>query len=727
MGRPGAEPAAQASRWPRLLIRLRFAIVAAWLAGAAAALVYLPSLAGAGSTSLGGLVAADAEAVEAELRSLEAFPFPLLSRTFVVQRDAGGLSTGEQARIAERALRINERRDPLLATVVFALPVTNAAGFFPGSRERGTTALTYLFYRPDASLYARRALARTYAERIERAGDPVTGVTGAVPARLAQWEAIEDALPLVEVATVAFILVLLAFTFRTPVVPVVVLAAAGLTYVLASRSVAALGDVAGSTVPREVEPVLVVLLLGVVTDYSIFFVTSFRRRLEEGYDSRAAAEASVRLNGHVVAVAGLIVALGAAALVVGRLEFFRTLGPAAGLTVLIALAVSLTFVPAVLAIGGSALFWPWRYRPGAERRRRGLPRLTTNRVVAGLVAAVVIAGLVAATAPALDQRLGFTLVRGLPDTSETERAYRTAARGFAPGVLSPLLVLVEGRGLDERRGALVDLQRRLAEQPGIAGVVGPRQLPSQVGLDAFVAPNGAAARFVVILENEPLSAPALDDLEALQRAAPRLLDEVGLGDASVAFAGDTALAAETVSRIQGDTGRIAAAALLVNFGLLALFLRALVAPLYLLVSSALALGAALGLTSLFFGTGLDKVDVTYYVPFTAAVLLLSLGSDYNVFVVGRIWQSARDRPIRAAVAVAVPAASRAVSIAAVALAGSFAMLAFVPLQPFRELAFVMAVGILLDAFVVRSLLVPALVLLVGERSWWPSRRAPAVD
>jgi putative drug exporter of the RND superfamily len=722
-----AEPPAGASRWPRLLVRLRFAIVAAWLAVAAAALVYLPSLAGAGSTSLGGLVAADAEAVEAELRSLEAFPFPLLSRTFVVQRDAGGLSTGEQARIAERALRINERRDPLLATVVFALPVTNAAGFFPGSRERGTTALTYLFYRPDASLYARRALAQTYAERIERAGDPVTGVTGAVPARLAQWEAIEDALPLVELATVAFILVLLALTFRTPVVPVVVLAAAGLTYVLASRSVAALGDVAGSTVPREVEPVLVVLLLGVVTDYSIFFVTSFRRRLEEGYDARSAAEASVRLNGHVVAVAGLIVALGAAALVVGRLEFFRTLGPAAGLTVAIALAVSLTFVPAVLAIGGSALFWPWRYQPGAERRQRRLPRLATNRLVAGLVAAVVIAGLLAATAPALDQRLGFTLVRGLPDTSETERAYRTAARGFAPGVLSPLLVLVEGRGLDERRQALVELQRRLAERPGVAGVVGPRQLPPQVGLNAFVAPDGAAARFVVILENEPLSAPALDDLEALQRAAPRLLDQVGLGDATVTFAGDTALAHETVSRIRGDTARIAAAALLVNFGLLALFLRALVAPLYLLVSSALALGAALGLTNLFFGNALDKVDITYYVPFTAAVLLLSLGSDYNVFVVGRIWQAARDRPIRDAVAVAVPAASRAVSIAAVALAGSFAMLAFVPLQPFRELAFVMAVGILLDAFVVRSLLVPALVLLVGERSWWPSRRAPAVD
>jgi RND superfamily putative drug exporter len=168
--------------------------------------------------------------------------------------------------------------------------------------------------------------------------------------------------------------------------------------------------------------------------------------------------------------------------------------------------------------------------------------------------------------------------------------------------------------------------------------------------------------------------------------------------------------------------RVVVAAVLANLLLLALFLRALVAPLYLLAASALALAAALGLTTFVFQGLLGYDGLTYYVPFAAAVLLLSLGSDYNLFVVGRVWQSARNRSIERAIAEAVPRASRAITIAGIALAASFGMLALVPLRAFRELAFVMAVGILLDTFVVRTLLVPALVTLVGERSWWPGRR-----
>jgi RND superfamily putative drug exporter len=116
--------------------------------------------------------------------------------------------------------------------------------------------------------------------------------------------------------------------------------------------------------------------------------------------------------------------------------------------------------------------------------------------------------------------------------------------------------------------------------------------------------------------------------------------------------------------------------------------------------------------------------LVYYVPFTVAVLLVSLGSDYNIFVVGRIWEAARRQPLRDAVATAVPRASRAITMAALALAAGFAMLAIVPLAQFREIAVAMVLGILIDAFVVRSVLVPALVLLFGDAGRWPGRRGP---
>jgi RND superfamily putative drug exporter len=115
-------------------------------------------------------------------------------------------------------------------------------------------------------------------------------------------------------------------------------------------------------------------------------------------------------------------------------------------------------------------------------------------------------------------------------------------------------------------------------------------------------------------------------------------------------------------------------------------------------------------------------ELTYYVPFAVAVLLLSLGSDYTIFIAGRIWQEARGRPLREALREATPEASGPINTAGLALASSFALLALVPLRSFRELAFAMAVGVLLDAFVVRTILVPALINLLGERARWPRRR-----
>jgi putative drug exporter of the RND superfamily len=720
------------TRRARVLVALRLPLVLAWIVAAVAAVVYLPGLAEADDASLGGLVASNAGAVAAEERSIELFDFPLLSRTLVVQRAPDGLGAAEQARVVARAQEINERRVPLLQTIVFALPIANSAGLFPGSRESSTTALTYLYFEPTASLNARTALAQTYARRIADEDDPVTGVTGAVPARLAQWEAIESALPRVELLTVVFLGLLIGLTFRSVGAPVVVLAAAAIAYLVSSRLVALFGELLGFTVPREVEPVMLVLLLGVVTDYSIFFLATFRRERERGRDRVEAAAISVTTNTGVVATAGLIVALGSAALIVGRLEFFRVLGPGAGLTVLLSLLVCLTFVPAVLALLGGLVFRrisadePVRHpQDGVARRLRALlARAVTSRFGAGLTVATAVGALVLASLPALDLRLGFTLISGLPDASDVERSATAAATGFAPGILSPTLVVLDGDGLREQRAALGRFQQLLERQAGVAGVVGPRQLPAEVDLDVFVARDGRAARMAVVLAQDPLSAAAIDDLRRLQAAAPALLRGAGL-EARASFAGDTAIASETVERMLGDTTRIAVAALLVNLVLLALFLRALVAPLYLLVSSALALAAALGIGTVVLRGGLGNADLTYYVPFVAAVLLLSLGSDYNVFVVGRIWAAARGRSIREAVVHAVPAASRVVSVAALALAGSFAALALVPLQPFRELAFVMSLGILIDAFVIRAILVPALVLLVGERSWWPAQRVRA--
>ena len=156
--------------------------------------------------------------------------------------------------------------------------------------------------------------------------------------------------------------------------------------------------------------------------------------------------------------------------------------------------------------------------------------------------------------------------------------------------------------------------------------------------------------------------------------------------------------------------------------LLIIFLGGITAPVFLLLSSVGAVAAALGITTWVFQTLLGYHQLAYYVPFAVAVLLISLGSDYNVFVVGRIWQEARLRPLREAIAIASPSAARTIRTAGITLAASFAVIAVIPVRSFREVAFAMVVGLLLETFVVRSLLAPALIALFGEASGWPGKR-----
>jgi putative drug exporter of the RND superfamily len=708
-----------------LLVRLRLAIVAAWLVAAVGALAYLPDLQQSGEQQeLLGLVPDDAQALAAGVRSAELFSVPVLAQSAVVQRDPNGLSRPALERIALRAKRIADGRDPELREIEAAVPIVNVENLFPGSRESGTTAVTYLHFDPSKTgLDDQDELVHRFAEKYVRfPDDALAGVTGVVPAQIEEWRQIEAGLPWVTLATIALIALILGVHFRSPIAPLVTLFAAGVAYVVSLRTVNVIGEHLDVTVPRDAEPVLVVLLLGVVTDYAVFFLHGMRERLAAGDDRVVAAQSATADYLPIVLTAGLIVAGGTAALVAGRLDFFQAFGPGMALTVLISLLVAVTLVPATMAILGRALFWPSQRLEPPRERPSVLARFATARPVALVIAAVSLAGLALAARGLAETNLGLTQIVGLPQDSEPRVAQRAAAAGFAAGIVSPTVVLLEGVDRELDLPGLVRLGRLLDDEPGVAASIGPASPAARAVPGLVFSGEAPAARYLVILEDEPHGGPAIDTVQRLEQRMPSLLERAGLDDARVSYAGDTALAAETVDTITHDLARIGLAALLVNVLLLAVFLRSLVAPLYLVLTSALALAASIGLTTLVFQGFLGHEELTYFVPFAVAVLLLSLGSDYNVFVVGRIWQTAEQMPLREAIATAAPRASRAIGVAGLALAFSFASLALIELRQFREFAFAMSVGVLLDAFVIRALLIPALISLVGDLSLWP--RAP---
>jgi RND superfamily putative drug exporter len=713
----------------RTVVLLRWLIVPAWVVAAVAAVHALPGIGGLEPAPLSGLVPGDSPALRAQERSHELFEVPLLSGLVVVARKPDGLSAREQANVVRLAVEASRREDRV------AIPILNTLGLVPGSREKGTTAITYLFLPPEIAPLDQVETAQDYATRLggELPG-AFTGVTGSLAARDAESDAISSSVRWIEVGTVVLIFAVLAVSFGSLLAPILTLAAAGIAFLIAERLVTWTAHRLGLSVPREVEPLMLVLLLGIVTDYAVFFLAGTRTRLAAGASRVRSAWWTAAQYTPIIATAGLIVALGSATILVSSLDFFRVFGPGLALTVLVGLIVAITLVPALLGILGRAAFWPaglvrgtgsgGSEEPGLRGRAAGLVRY---RPVAAVVVVASLAILVATAWGLAGTRLALTPIRGLDGDAGPARAYHQAALGFAPGIVAPTEIVVERAGIGGESGALRELLAALDEQPGVAGAVGPGTLPRGQDRNLFESRSGDAVRYLLVLNADPYSSRAADLVEGLEARLPLLLQEAGLGEARAGIAGDTALGRDAVGAIERDLLRIGLAVVLVNVVLLALFLRALVAPLYLVFASALALLASVGLATTVFDGLLGFPDLTYYVPLTAGVLLVSLGADYNLFVVGRIWQEARRLPVGEAIAVAAPRASRAVTIAGVTLALSFSLLAIVPLAAFREFAFVMAVGILIDTFLVRTFLVPGLISLVGRASWWPGvpREAPS--
>ena len=740
--------------------------MAGWIAAVAAAMASLPAL--MPSNGVAGLVPSSAPAVQAEVTATRIFGEPLDAQAVVVQRAWRGLPTAVQEAAVRNAVNVDtgQATGSPISGLAGALPIPNTDAIFPASRERSTTVLTYLYFRPSASTAAQLAGSEVYASRYASApADHLVGVTGAGLATYDQGVIISQHLVWVEIATVLAIALIVGFFFLSLGAAAATLACAATAFLVAIRVVAWVMQQMHVTLPPDVEPVLVVLLLGVTTDYSVFFASGMRNRLAEGMSKVQAARLTTAEYAPIIFAAGLLVAAGTASLGVARMQLIRAFGPALAVTVLTAMVVSLTLAPALIAIFGSALFWPgprsFRKSRKAVRRavkaqaagalpsraprsswqvRETVARFAAFRPVALLIAAACVLALLGAAVNATRMQLGAPLVTALPAGSQPVRAQAAAARGFAPGVLSPTEILILKTGVTSDTAALDRLQASLAKQPGVAGVVGPATLPAAVARAAIpstaaevpnpmLAKSGNAARFGIIEQTDPLGPVAADKVQALEARLPQLVRAAGLTGARAEVGGETAAVGEAVAATTSSLGELALIMLAVTFVLLAIFLRALLAPLYLLAASVLSLLATLGITVWLFQDRLGYDGLMYYVPFTIAVLLISLGADYNVFVVGRIWEEARRRPLRDAIAVASSQASRAITVAGLALATSFALLALIPLQQFREVGLAMAAGIIIDAIVARSLLVPALVALFGRAGMWPGKpfRAERAD
>ncbi len=710
-----------------LLVRLRFAVVLLWGVAALAAYLYLPPLGDNVSSSLSDVVPESAPAARAESQA-EALSGPVEAPAILVYSNPGGFTETDLERMTGGIRRLNEGPGrPYRLQRAVPLSVENSVD--PTQVDRSLlgkqTLPVLLYFERGTRLTETMTAVREIREDLESPGPLRTAVTGIRPVQYDTKVAIDNNLGWVTAATTLAIFLVVALTYRSLVAPLIPLASIGLATFLTLRILGWIASELDMSVPSQIEPIIVVLLFGVGTDYALFLLSRTREALEEGTERVEAARLGVEKIGGVLLSSAAVLIAAFVLLVFAQLGLYRALGPALALALCLVFVVTLTLVPALLAILGPAAFGG--RRPVRRRTPPWRPLWRTLLRRPGLIAGVLCAGLLLAASGGLGLRVGFDQLANLPGGAPSVRGYEELTEEYPGGILAPVNVLVRGEDLDERDEELLrlqnELQGELLEAGGSAITFGPQYAGRVPGLD-FVTPDGSAARVLLVLYGPPFSPEALDQVQHLQNALPTLLERAGLGEATGVVGGQTALAAAARDTSGTDIKNVAPLLFAVSFVVLALLLRTPVAPIYLLGSTALSFAATLGVCAVLFQNVLGQDGVVYYVPFTLFLLLVALGTDYNIFIMAAIREESERRPLKEAVPVALARTGPTINAAGLALAASFALLTLIPLQDFFQVGTAVALGVLLDAFVIRTLLVPALVFLAGPRGFWPAKVRP---
>ena len=698
------------------LVRLRWLIVVFWATVAVAVYVYLPPLDDASTARVSDLVPKSAPAVRAESETAANLSGPVEAPAVLVFSDPAGFGQRELRDIGSSLAYLNgpdapyrlERAVPL--SIEGPVPSPNS-----GLDGRKTLPVLLFFERGISPTGIGTGVGQVRGTLDRLPGELEAEVTGPQPIQDDNEAAIVDNLWLVTLATAGVIYLIVALTYRSPLTPLVPLAGVGLSIFLTLRILARIATETGTELPSQVEPIITVLLFGVGTDYTLFLLSRTRQALAGGANRLEAARLGVERVGGVLLSSAMVLIAAFGLLVFSTLGIYQALGPGLGIALTIVFLVTLTLVPALLSILGRTAFG----RLGeANHDVEASSNLLLRRP--RLTAGVLVAALLLLATGAFGLRVGFDQVANLPDDAPSVKGYDMLAGGFPQGVLSPVNVLIEGEDVAYQGEELRRLKSRLIGSGGFAAVIGEEDSGMLPGVE-FVAEDDSAVRFLLIFYGAPYSAEALDQVHRLQENMPEILSNSGLEAATGTVGGQTAIAAAARDTSNEDLLFLAPLVFAVSFVILALLLRTPVAPLYLLFATILSFAATIGISTVLFQNILGQGGVVYYVPFSLFLLLIALGSDYNIFIMAAIREEARKRPLREAVPLALRKTGPTISAAGFALAASFALLALIPLQDFFQVGVAVSIGILLDAFVIRTMLVPALALIVGRAGFWPSK------
>lgn len=525
---------------------------------------------------------------------------------------------------------------------------------------------------------------------------------GGPAASLADSVAVFDSLDAtLMLATLAVVTVLLLMTYRSPVLWLLPVLAVGFAAVLTQAATYLLAKHASLPVDPQSAGILMVLVFGVGTDYALLLIARYREELHRHEDRHAAMRLALRRCFPAILASAATIAVGLSCLYFADISSSRSLGLVGAVGAVCAFLALVTVLPALLVIFGRWVFWPFVPRHGmpAHGHRTAWSRIgaaVARRPRRSWLMSLGVTALLAVGVVGMD--FGLKQSELFQDKPESVVAQERISAHYPSGASDPADIVTHAGAEDAVRAAA-------GKVPGVAGVAGVA--------DGETTRDGELAALRVTLDDEPDSDEAKDTVDALRAA-------VGAVDGADALVGGTtAEALDTQRAADRDLRTVVPIVLVVVFLVLIGLLRALVAPLVLLATAVLSNVAALGASYLLFDHVFGFAAVDWSIPLMGFVFLTALGIDYNIFLMTRVREEVAVHGHAKGVIAGLTSTGGVITSAGIVLAATFAVFAGLPLVTMAQMGVLVGVGVLLDTFLVRTVMVPALALDLGRWTWWP--------
>jgi RND superfamily putative drug exporter len=500
-------------------------------------------------------------------------------------------------------------------------------------------------------------------------------------------------------AAFALVLLLLILIYRSPIFWLFPIMAVGFAEI-ATRAIGYELTLLGVTINGQSSSILSILVLGAGTDYALLLVARYREELRRHTNKHEAMALALKTAGPAIFASGLTVIAALLCLSLAKVNGTSGLGPIGALGIAVAMVAMLTLLPALLVIVGRRVFWPFipRYDSGhTSAAQAGVWRRLGDRIARGprKVWVGVAAVLLVLSLGILNFDDGLTTGNSFRDDVEAVQGQKLLDESFPSGANAPTDIIIR------------DLLKTEAVRSAVADIPGVES----------VRPAGTTTDTVLlsaVLEPDPYSTQAFDLIAQIRSAAK------AAGGPDTLVGGATAVEADLREAADRDTKLIVPIALVVVFLILVVLLQAVVAPLLLIGTVILSFAASLGVGAIVFDVIFGFPGSDPSLPLFAFIFLVALGIDYNIFLMARVREETRHHGTAEGMVRGLAVTGGVITSAGIVLAGTFSVLGVLPLVFLTEIGFVVAFGVLLDTFIVRSILVPALVLDIGSGIWKPS-------